>query len=262
MEIQTIFYHGFSQRSCFELIEGERPWDVFLLVSDGSFSVTFGDMDEEVVIEENEIAFFPANLRFHREVLHPITFHQIAFLTDTAHPFYRSLHRGKLEISKEQTASLIRSMESLFRLPENRELAAHMAERVLIEQYLCGAQQADRRQGLTEDVLTVMQYMNDHLHEKLDMDALADSVYLSHSGLLWKFHRQMGMTPSHYLTMIRLRYAKQLLLEGDLRINEIAARCGYANAYYFTNAFRKQYGTSPSQFRKNRTGLSEKADVF
>ena len=38
--------------------------------------------------------------------------------------------------------------------------------------------------------------------------------------------------------------------EGQLRINEIAAQCGYANAYYFTNAFRAECGVSPTEFRR------------
>ena len=57
-----------------------------------------------------------------------------------------------------------------------------------------------------------------------------------------------------------MHYAKQLLLEGALRVGEIAALCGYSNAYYFANAFHKEVGMSPSEFRRKhaRTALEQK----
>ena len=48
---------------------------------------------------------------------------------------------------------------------------------------------------------------------------------------------------------IRLRYAKQLLMEGALSVAEISERCGYSNPYYFTNVFKENFGQSPTAFR-------------
>ena len=145
---------------------------------------------------------------------------------------------------------MIQSMDRIAMLPDNRDLLLHCVTHILAEQQLYGSVEQTTPAHLSEDILRVLRYMNDHLSEKLSIPQLAEVAHLSHTGLLWKFRHQLGTTPSQYLIMLRLRYAKQLLLEGHLRINEIAAQCGYANAYYFTNAFRAECGVSPSEFRK------------
>ncbi|HIS78945.1 MAG TPA: helix-turn-helix transcriptional regulator [Candidatus Caccousia stercoris] len=53
------------------------------------------------------------------------------------------------------------------------------------------------------------------------------------------------------LLQYRLNYSKQLLLDSGQSIQEIAAACRFADAFAFSKAFRRYYGLSPSQFRKN-----------
>lgn len=51
----------------------------------------------------------------------------------------------------------------------------------------------------------------------------------------------------------RLNIAKQLLLESDFSITEIAYRCGFSDASYFSKVFRSSVGVSPLEYRKNGT---------
>lgn len=258
MERRVIYYNKDADRTCFELSEGVRPWDMLLILAEGAFSMTFPDTGETHVIEAFEIARFPANRPFVRKILTPLRFHQIAFWAESESDTVRSLTSGKLSIPKEQVAAIVRDMDVIAELPDHGELVLHTLEHILTEQYLYGKEGRERREGCTEDILEILRYLNDHLEEKINMEALAARVYLSRVGLVWKFKKQMGITPSQYLVMLRLRYAKQLLLEGDLRINEISVRCGYSNAYYFTNAFREQFGMSPTSFRKEALRSSER----
>lgn len=250
MEIRSIFYNTFSNKEFFELTEGRRKWDIFIIISKGSFSMSFDSLKTETVISENEIAYFPADTYFQRKLLSPIGLHQFAFFADTSHPFYRSLSAGKLSIPKEEVASIIKSCELLSMRDDNKEAILHTIEHICYEQYLYGEKHGKRSREYSDDIMSVLTFMNDNLSEKIDIDELAAKVYLSHTGLIKKFKKQVGTTPSDYLIMIRMRSAKQLLLEGEMQINEIAAKCGYTNAYYFTNAFHKRFGMSPSEFRK------------
>ena len=247
MTIQPVFYNTFSNRPYFEMTDGKRPWDIFLLLTEGSFSCRIGE--EEYRIEANEVAYFPMNTSFNRKILSPISFHQLAFHADHTHPLYAALQPGKLEIPHENVDALAQSLALLSRCSDPQALLPHMIEHLMVEHSIHRQTATEAPQRLPEDLLLVLQYMNDHIHEKIDIDAIADTVHLSHVGLLWKFKRYTGMTLSRYLIHLRLNYAKQYLLEGDLPINEIALRCGYSNPYYFSNSFREQYGISPSRFR-------------
>ena len=228
MNIQQIFYNSAYGREIFEMTEGKRPWDIFLIISKGSFEYTVDGNTFD--IKENEIAYFPANTYFTRAITSPITFHQLRFHTDRNNKYYKYLKAGKLNIPAETVAEMIKSMDITARLSEEREIFPHMIENIILQHYLrCKKEQATP-QGYSSDILYVIRYMDDHLSEKISIEKLAEQVYLSHVGLIWKFKQQLGTSPSQYLIMLRMQYAKQLLLDGDLRIGEISERCGYSRA--------------------------------
>lgn len=244
--IKLIFYNRFSNRAAFELSSGSRPWGIFLILSKGSFIMRIAGV--ETLMCENSIAYIPGSTYFEREVIEPISFHQLAFTVCGSHPFSGALTAGKLSVPENQVAAMLENMDVIGTLSENREQILHTIEHILALQSLYGGF-VKKRSGRSLEIEYMLEYMSDHMCEAIDVYELARNVNLSYTGMLWKFKTEMSMTPMQYLIMIRLRYAKQLLLEGDLRINEIAARCGYSSAYYFSNAFRKQYGVSPTQFR-------------
>jgi len=255
MEIYQVFYNTFSRRSFFEMTNGQRPWDVFLVITEGSFS--FSLEGEEFIIGENEIAYFPINKYFEREVIAPISFHQFAFNTDPSHPYYARLKAGKLSIPKKDVRRMVKDLECLLHLPDRKDLHSHYIEHMIVQNYIHKRQLDLSPKGYPESIVTVIQYMNEHLDEKIDMDTLAELVHMSHVGLLKKFKQHTGHTLNHYLIMLRMSLAKQLLLENTLRINEIALRCGYANSYYFSNSFREYYQVGPREFRKKMLQKNE-----
>lgn len=256
MNLQLIFSNGFSGRSEFEVDEGIRAWDMMLVITKGKIGCRMDG--RELLLGENEILYIPANTEFYRWIIEPIDFFQFVFHTDPQNPICAQMSAGKLNLPKENVAAMAENYSLLYHLPDNRALFLHMIERIAIEHYIHRQSEKHGAEGYSEDILTVLRYMNDHMAEKIDLDALAEQVYLSHVGLIWKFKNQLHTTPSRYLIKLRMHYAKQLLHEGALRVGEIAALCGYANAYYFANAFRKETGMSPSEFRKKHTYAAKK----
>ena len=61
------------------------------------------------------------------------------------------------------------------------------------------------------------------------------------------------MSPIRYLQLIRMNRAKLLLREA-LTVEEVAASVGYPDALYFSKAFKKWTGATPTAFRKNIAG--------
>ncbi|MNJ00150.1 Bifunctional transcriptional activator/DNA repair enzyme AdaA [compost metagenome] len=64
------------------------------------------------------------------------------------------------------------------------------------------------------------------------------------------FQQTLGMRPFAYLTRYRLRKAKELLLQEQLEVREIAKRVGYEDTSYFIKLFKRQEGVTPIRFRK------------
>src|SRR5688572_15437515 len=67
------------------------------------------------------------------------------------------------------------------------------------------------------------------------------------------FHRLTGRLLSHYLKAKRLEKAARLLKSGNVRVSQVARRCGFDSENYFRQQFRIRYGMSPRQFRSNGT---------
>ena len=78
---------------------------------------------------------------------------------------------------------------------------------------------------------------------------LAGMLECSSNHLSAVFSRAYGVTISEYVSDLRLKHAKELLARSRFSISDIAGKCGYNDASYFSRCFRKRYGVSPSQMR-------------
>lgn len=97
----------------------------------------------------------------------------------------------------------------------------------------------------------VLDHVDNHLGEPLPVAALADMASLSVDHFVRAFTRATGATPHRWLQMRRLEAAATQLRHSELRIDEIAHRCGFAGAAHFAASFRRHHGVTPSQYRRS-----------
>lgn len=83
----------------------------------------------------------------------------------------------------------------------------------------------------------------------LTRDDVANHVYFNPDYLNRVFKTETGRTLTEYIIESRLERAKELLLETDLTVSEIALQCGYSNFSYFSTLFKKSTNLSPTEFR-------------
>lgn len=248
MDLQIILHNTECGKREFQLSRGVRPWGILMHISAGQYTLSFPETGQTCTVHPHEMTFIPPNTPFIRQVARPIDFHQFNFRMNWEHPFAQALHAGKLHLPQTQMAAIEQSLSLSTQTSVYSELIRYELQHILKENYLfAGQSPADLP---SEDIRRVIAYMEEHLAEKIDMDALAAMAFLSRTGLIWKFNRQLGSTPQQVLIRLRMRLARQLLLETDLPITQIAERCGYANSYYFSNAFRANTGSSPTAYRK------------
>lgn len=96
---------------------------------------------------------------------------------------------------------------------------------------------------------SLCRFLQTHYQEPLTLEIMAAQVHFNKSYLVRAFKREVGVSPMMYLTNVRLENAKMLLIETDSSVKEIAAICGYQNAAYFSNYFKKVFHMTPMEFR-------------
>lgn len=85
--------------------------------------------------------------------------------------------------------------------------------------------------------------------EEITVEAVTNELGYTRQYVSGRFHRVTGRLLSHFLKEKRLGKAARLLKQGNLRISQIARRCGFDSENYFRQQFRERFGMSPRQFR-------------
>ena len=94
-------------------------------------------------------------------------------------------------------------------------------------------------------------YMEEHLDEPLTISALSRRACLSATIFKAGFRRLYGLPVHAWLRQRRMERAAELLRDSSLSVLGVAQSVGYSSASQFTAAFRRQYGVTPAQYRKN-----------
>ncbi len=89
--------------------------------------------------------------------------------------------------------------------------------------------------------------------EELTVEAVTKELGYTRQYVSGRFHRMTGRLLSHFLKEKRLEKAARLLKTGNMRVSQIARRCGFDSENYFRQQFRERFGMSPRQFRANGT---------
>lgn len=105
-----------------------------------------------------------------------------------------------------------------------------------------------------ELVLSAQQWLQDRLHTRVTMSALAEAVQCNPRTLNRRFRAATGQTPSLYLRNQRITAAKELLRATNLSVGEVAWQVGLQDVSYFTSLFHRELGTTPARYRRSVRG--------
>jgi len=94
------------------------------------------------------------------------------------------------------------------------------------------------------------EYIQEHLHENVTLKDLAEKFSFSPNYLGLLFKEKTDQYFSDYLNTLRMERAKELLLNTNKKVYEVADLTGYRYLPYFSKKFRECYGMSPLEYRK------------
>ncbi len=234
-----ILFSSIITREQFYLDEGAHPLDALLFLISGSFWCRLNG--EEATVHPGELFAFPKDMPFQRKVLSPI---RGVYLQYDAFP--PQVRAGILRPADSVRAeSSLRYMEQLAAADHNAEMLEHFVQDLLLTQALHAAPADD------DISRQCRRYIETHYAEDISLEMLAGQYALTPHGLIGKCRRQFGQTPMALLREVRLQQSRRLLQDTSFSIGQIAEACGFKNVYYYSNAFKKRYGLSPSGFRRS-----------
>ena len=102
-----------------------------------------------------------------------------------------------------------------------------------------------------EKLKRALSYMECNFKDpSFSISALAEEIKISEVYFRKLFKAQYHMTPSEYITSLRLQNAKKLMRYPFLTLDECAQQSGFSSLQYFCRVFKKEHGISPGKYRR------------
>lgn len=95
----------------------------------------------------------------------------------------------------------------------------------------------------------MLQYIHENYHRSLQLEEVADALFVNRSYLSELFSRRMGMTFTQYKRQLRIQKACMMIASGSTNMTEIAFSCGFDSVSSFSKAFKQLEGVSPMAYR-------------
>ena len=157
-------------------------------------------------------------------------------------------------LNSEQTDTL----EKLFRLcmaenktsnPDLRYLK-HLIICIFLKVLKLSAQSKSKPTANERPIQAALLYLHMHFRENPKLSEVAKIAHYNTSHFSHTFHKELGTTYCDYLNMLKISYAKELLISTSLKVSDICYECGFTSHSNFLRLFKEKIGLSPMQYRK------------
>ncbi len=248
------------------ILPGGRNDYYLMYLTSGTLSITVGDKAEKVLLTPGRLFVFP-----------PHTYFQYYNATDDTIQYLWVHFTGQCAGSLLSACRIPLLSPCLVGFPDEAEekfqalFKTFLVERAFLDvsaparlMDLCvlfgqiilqnagqGSSIPDGQQ--TQRLYTSLSFLHEHYSQPLSISALAAMETLSVSRYRMLFHEIFGISPITYLTRLRMRQALTLLLQTNLPISHISSSVGYEDPLYFSRAFRRMFGLSPTDYRNLHT---------
>lgn len=95
----------------------------------------------------------------------------------------------------------------------------------------------------------VIKFIHSHLTEGVDLKRMSEEVGMSQTSFYRYFKRELGMSPLEFIINEKIKFAKQLLKDQQIHINEVGYMAGFSDCNYFIRLFKKYEGITPKQYQ-------------
>lgn len=103
---------------------------------------------------------------------------------------------------------------------------------------------------MTKECGLIKRYLDSNYADTITLESLASLAHMNKYYLVHAFTKYTGLSPINYLNTRRLQVSRELLSATNHSISQVASLSGFSSQSYFTQAFKKESGISPSQYRR------------
>ncbi|NCC44045.1 MAG: AraC family transcriptional regulator [Clostridia bacterium] len=106
-------------------------------------------------------------------------------------------------------------------------------------------------EGTSKTVKLAIEFVYHNYKKQIGLQDAAEAAGVNAAYLSFLFKQEMKIGFSNYLQECRIDCARQLLVESNLKIKDVAAESGFNDYHYFSKTFKKLNGCSPAEYRRN-----------
>lgn len=150
-----------------------------------------------------------------------------------------------LETSYQMTDDYIWKAENANSIGEIEGL-----EYKMIMDFCCRIGKSHAPTGISPEIHSCMRYIQEHVHGRLSVNDVAEFLGKSQSYLHTHFKEETGFSVRDYVMVCKLEEAARLLKISDRSLADISGYLCFSSQSYFQNVFKKEYGVTPMQYRK------------
>lgn len=171
-------------------------------------------------------------------------------ITNPYIPFY------KLRSSVEWEREILDDVEKIYALDENIafELRAHNIFfgmwTILFERLNHSVKAEKTGKPHLSTLKKMITFIQEHYSEKITLYDISQSGNVCKTACYSIFRKYTNQTPGEYLNEHRLRKSIELMKNSDMTLTEICYEVGFSGASYFAENFRRSYGCSPREYKK------------
>ena len=104
--------------------------------------------------------------------------------------------------------------------------------------------------GISKEIFDCVQFISRHVNEAIQVGDVTEHIGKSRSYLTKKFKKELGFDISSFIMRCKLEESKSLLTFTEKSLSEISSYLCFSSQAYFQNVFKKKYGITPTQYRK------------
>jgi YesN/AraC family two-component response regulator len=99
----------------------------------------------------------------------------------------------------------------------------------------------------------IKKYAEDNFNKEISLQIVAAEFHMDKYQLSRLFKKYFEVNFWTYVTTLRMKYAEELLMMTDLKVNQISERVGYLEESHFSHAFKKHFGKSPMNYKQSKS---------